>query len=297
MKIVTGRKFIGTLLLATTSIMWGVSYLFTKVAVNDIPPMTLALFRFIIAYLILFPAARKSKVKLMGKAHFYAAMSGLSGIMLYFFFENNGLKFTSPSDASLIVSSAPILTMIVFDIWKKKFDLLEYLGSAVAFLGIFFVIYGGQFSEGSSVKGNILAFGAAASWAVYTYFFEKISSGSIKATTETILWGMLFIAPLSLLEIFSGKYQLVFSSSAISGILYLGIFASAVGYFMWGEGIRLWGGKAATLWVYTIPIFTVLSDILFFRNIPSIYFYVGAALAAIGMIITAARQLKNTSKK
>lgn len=296
MKIISSRKFVGTLLLATTAVMWGVSYLFTKVAVNDIPPMTLAFLRFVIAYLILIPATRKSRIKLKGKAHFYAAVSGFTGVMLYFFFENNGLRYTSASDASLIVSSAPILTMIVFDILKKRFDLLEYFGSILAFLGIFFIIYGGQFNEGSSVKGNFMAFGAAVSWAVYTYFFDKISNGSIRATTETILWGMLFIFPLSVFEILSGKYLISFSSSAISGILYLGIFASAIGYFMWGEGIRLWGGKAATLWVYTIPIFTVLSDILFFKNIPSGYFYGGAALVASGMIISVIRQFNHKSE-
>ena len=40
-------------------------------------------------------------------------------------------------------------------------------------------------------------------------------------------------------------------------------FASALGYIMWNKGIDLWGGKAATLWVYTIPVFTVIADIVF----------------------------------
>ena len=288
------NKFLGSLLLGSTAIMWGISYIFTKVAVRSIPPMILALLKFLGAFLVILPAAKRSRVRLIGKAHFYSAMSGLTGITFYFFFENHALKYTSASDASLIVSSAPILTMILYDVWMKRFDLFEYLGSILAFSGIFFVIYGGQFTEVSSVKGNFMAFGAAASWATYTYFFERIGSGSIRATAETILWGMLFIAPMSLYEILSADNNLLFPASAVSGVLYLGVLASAIGYYMWGKGIQLWGGKAATLWVYSIPVFTVLSDIFFFRNFPSRYFYLGALLVSGGIIISVILQFRKT---
>jgi len=280
------RRILGGILLGLTAIIWGISYVFTKVAVENIPPMTLAMFRFSLAIIVLLPFARQSKIKLSGKAHLYSALAGLFGITSYFFFENTALKYTSPSDASLIVSSAPLLTILLYDLRRRRFELAEYLGAILAFSGIAVLIYGGQFSRYSSVTGNLLAFGAAASWTAYTVFFERIAGSALKGVVETMAWGLAFIFPLSLIEILRSSVFLSVPFAAITGIVYLGIFASALGYFLWGRGIELWGGKASTLWIYTIPIFAALSDVLILKNTPSLFFYFGAAFVACGMLVS-----------
>lgn len=280
------RRILGGILLGLTAIIWGISYVFTKVAVENIPPMTLAMFRFSLAIIVLLPFARQSKIKLSGKAHLYSALAGLFGITSYFFFENTALKYTSPSDASLIVSSAPLLTILLYDLRRRRFELTEYLGAILAFSGIAVLIYGGQFSRYSSVTGNLLAFGAAASWTAYTVFFERIAGSALKGVVETMAWGLAFIFPLSLIEILRSSMVLSVPFAAITGIVYLGIFASALGYFLWGRGIELWGGKASTLWIYTIPIFAALSDVLILKNTPSLFFYFGAAFVACGMLVS-----------
>jgi len=81
-----------------------------------------------------------------------------------------------------------------------------------------------------------------------------------------------------------------FSQGAVRGILFLSVFASALGYIMWNKGINLWGGKAATLWVYTIPVFTIIADILFLKNSPSLMFFSGSALIGIGMLVVISRE-------
>jgi drug/metabolite transporter (DMT)-like permease len=222
-------------------------------------------------------------------------MAGFFGITAYFFFENYGLSLTNAADASLIVSTAPILTILLYDILLKKFDYLEYLGGGTAFIGLILIIYSGSFTQGASVTGNLLSFGAALSWAAYTYFYEKIRNSSIWTTLEVILWGLVFSLPFSLFETLILKKPVSFSSGAVIGIIYLGLFASALGYILWNRGINLWGGKAATLWVYTIPIFTALADIVFLRNFPSWLFYIGAGFIASGMIIVVLREFRKVS--
>ncbi|MBN2219507.1 MAG: DMT family transporter [Kosmotogaceae bacterium] len=286
----TERRSLGLIVLATTAVIWGGSYIFTKVAVNSLPPMLLAFLRFAIAIAILFPISSNRRGSFNTVDHKNAALAGLSGITFYFFFENYGLTMTNPADASLIVSTAPILTILLYDLIRKKYDPVEYLGGLVAFSGLSVIIYSGRFADGSSVIGNLFSFGAAVSWAAYTYFYEKIHNSSIWTTLEIMLWGLLFSAPFALSEIFLFKKPVVFSFSAVSGILFLGIFASALGYIMWNKGIDLWGGKAATLWVYTIPVFTVIADIVFLGNSPSMLFIVGSALVAAGMLLVIGRE-------
>ncbi|AKI96914.1 DMT family transporter [Kosmotoga pacifica] len=273
-------RAVATVFLATTSVMWGISYLFTKVAVQSLPPMVLALLRFVLAILILFPLSMKEHKKLIFR--FSTMMAGVFGVTLYFLFENYGLKYTSPSDASIIVSSAPILTLIFYDVLHRKFDFLEYAGTIVAFIGVALIIYGGKFTESSSIVGNLLAFGAAISWTGYTFFFDRANDSSLTANVEVMLWGILFILPFAVFEIFTTE-RINISLQAITGVLYLGIFASALGYFLWGKGIHMWGGKAATLWVYTIPIFTILGDVFVLHYKPGLHFILGATAVATGM--------------
>jgi drug/metabolite transporter (DMT)-like permease len=288
----TDRRSLGLVILATTAVIWGGSYIFTKVAVSSLPPMLLAFLRFAIAVVILFPISLKKRGSFNTVDHKNAALAGLSGITFYFFFENYGLTMTNAADASLIVSTAPILTILLYDLIRKKYDLFEYLGGLVAFSGLSVIIYSGRFADGSSVTGNLFSFGAAVSWTAYTYFYEKIHNSSIWTTLEIMLWGLLFSAPFALSEILLFKRPVVFSFGAVSGILFLGIFASALGYIMWNKGIDLWGGKAATLWVYTIPVFTVIADIVFLGNSPSMLFFTGSALVGAGMLLVIGREYR-----
>lgn len=283
------KKAVATLFLAATSIMWGISYLFTKVAVQSLPPMLLAVMRFLIALAILYPLSLKEGKKL--KFRVSTMMAGIFGVTFYFLFENYGLKYTSPSDASIIVSAAPILTLIFYDVLHKKFDFFEYIGTIIAFIGVVLIIYNGKFSESSSVLGNFLAFGAAVSWTGYTFFFDRARDSSLTANIEVMFWGVVFSLPFATYELFMGANSIHFSPAAVSGVLYLGIFASALGYFLWGKGIHLWGGKAATLWVYTIPIFTIMGDILVLHYKPGPLFIIGTLAVSLGMITVILRQL------
>ncbi|KUK81607.1 MAG: DMT(Drug/metabolite transporter) superfamily permease [Mesotoga prima] len=286
----TKERSFGLVILAATAMIWGGSYIFTKVAVESLPPMLLAYIRFSIAVGILFPLSTRKRGSFRTVDHKNAALAGLFGITFYFLFENYGLTLTNASDASLIVSTAPILTIILYDVVTKRFDLLEYFGGLVAFAGLFVIIFSGRFSEGSSTVGNLLSFGAAVSWAAYTFFYEKIHNSSIWTTLEIMLWGLLFSSPLVVTEVFILNKPVEFSQGAVRGILFLGVFASALGYIMWNKGINLWGGKAATLWVYTIPVFTIIADILFLKNSPSLMFFSGSALIGIGMLVVISRE-------
>lgn len=108
-----------------------------------------------------------------------------------------------------------------------------------------------------------------------------------------MLWGLVFSLPLALVEVFLLGKPVSFSTGAVAGVIYLGLFASALGYILWNMGINLWGGKAATLWVYTIPIFTVVADVLFLKNVPSWLFFFGSALVGIGMVTVITREFRS----
>ncbi len=104
------------LLLALFAVLvWGVSFAVTRLAVQEIPPMALALLRFALASLFLWPwAARATKRVTVAAADRLPILGlGLSGVTFYFAFENFGLRHTTASHAALIVAVIPLGTELV----------------------------------------------------------------------------------------------------------------------------------------------------------------------------------------
>ncbi|MCL2473047.1 MAG: DMT family transporter, partial [Treponema sp.] len=106
----------------TASVLfWGFSFVSIKIAVAVIPPMTLGAIRFAMAMVFLFFIKRKyaKDEKIQKEDIPYLVGAGLTGVTLYFFFENNGVALIQASEASLIVATVPVITLIAEALGEK----------------------------------------------------------------------------------------------------------------------------------------------------------------------------------
>lgn len=108
------KRFWPLVAITVTSIMWGLSFLSIKVSVAVLPPMTLALSRFLMASLLLIIVLkwREPQTRLNRKDFPLMISAGVIGVTAYFYFENNGVKLTSASAASIIIATIPIVTLL-----------------------------------------------------------------------------------------------------------------------------------------------------------------------------------------
>ena len=99
----------------SVSILWGLSFLSTKVAVAGMPPMTLALARFVVAVVLLLALALGTHENLCIKLRDtpILALGGISGVTFYFLCENNGIALLTASESSMFIATIPVLTMLV----------------------------------------------------------------------------------------------------------------------------------------------------------------------------------------
>ena len=115
-------------------IIWGISYVSIKATLSEIPPITMALIRFMTASLILGMIIRKvePKAKLDKSDLPKMVLGGIFGITLYFILENIGVKFTTATNASLIVSVVPIITITLDVLFcHGKLSLIKLLGVSI----------------------------------------------------------------------------------------------------------------------------------------------------------------------
>ncbi len=259
------------------TIFWGASFVATKFVVNVFEPFPAALYRFLIALFILLPFTRKKKI-----ANINAFWSGFWGITMYFVFENTALRYTSPTNAAVIVSSVPLLYVLFTHVFHKvKTNKYHYLGSVLAFLGVALVILNGRMMKLNPL-GDILAFGAAISWVFYTHYVVRIKDVvGIDQTFSITFWGVVTLVPFSLLQNMQAKFEI----KSVSSLIYLGIVCSALGYLLWNKSIEVIGDRKTTNFIYFIPLVTVISEFVLMKSKPTIYNILGVTMLILGLYI------------
>lgn len=263
-------KLMANLAMLVTVTLWGMSFISIKTAVSEVPPITLALLRFMIASTILLIITRKVEptTKLQPNDLRKMIIAGFFGITLYFFFENTALRLTTASSAALITSIVPIVA-ITMDIlvFKTRVSFIKCIGILIAMSGAYLAITAnGQLDFSSQTFiGNLFVVGAMLSWSVYTLLnksFQGKYSG-LFLTTYQSLFGTMFLIPLSLFEY---KEWHFFSLTAFSNILFLAIGCSALGYFLYIYALSKLDVTITTLYLNLMCIIGVLGGHFFLQE-------------------------------
>lgn len=279
------------LLCLFTSIVWGTTFISTKVLLENIHPMKIMLIRFAICYFLLwlvYPRTEKIK-NLKDEALF--AITGFSGITLYYLFENMALLHTFASNASIIVSVAPMFTVIfsLFIYKKEKPGKNFFLGFAVAMAGIILVELNGSLVMKMSPYGDFLALLAAATYGIYAVFYKKISDRGyhcIMATRRIHFYGILFLLPFLWKEGYGIEPGLLKQPVILGNLLYLGVVASALCYLCWNYAIEVLGAVKTGVYIYILPAITMLTSAVILKEPINFLAILGCVLCIMGLVVS-----------
>lgn len=258
--------FLANLAILFTMLVWGTSFISTKIALVEIPPFTLAFIRFFITSILLYIIVRKldPHTKMTAVNAGKIAFAGFIGICVYFCFENVGIKLTTAANASLIVSITPILSIALnMAVFKARLSLLELIGVLVGLSGAYLTITANGNLDFSSAhfQGNLYMIGAIIAWAVYTILSKKLQTlhtGLFLVTWQTI-FATLFLIPFALTEY--REWQ-SFSLAAFSQVLYLAVICSGFGYFLYVYALKTLDVVLTTLYLNLVPIIGVITGYL-----------------------------------
>ena len=256
------EQAIANVLMMVVVLFWGASFISIKIAVAEIPPITMALLRFAIASVFLVGILKKvePQARLARKDIPFVGLGGIFGITLYFFFENTGVKLSTAANASLIVMVVPMIT-IVLDMlfFRSKMSGLKLAGVGIAVLGTYLSVTGHGEVDFSSAnfKGNLLVLGAMVTWALYTLINKSLQGkySGIVLTAYQTLFGTVCLVPLSLLEYESWR---VFSFTAFLHVLFLAVCCSVICYLLYLYVLKRLDVAVTTLYLNLVPVVGVL---------------------------------------
>jgi len=291
----------------SAAFFWGVSFIATTVIVEVLPPVNTALIRFLLAWLVLAILTKGKKPQGKLKDRFFG---GLWGITLYFIFENYALKYTSPTNVSLIISTIPLFNLIFLRVFSKvRIDKRHLTGSLIAFTGVAVVIIGDQFRLEVNPIGDLLTFGAVIAWLMYTHHVVQIEkqkalekkiygpADTLTLTRSITFWGFLMLIPSSLIEYVSHPfdYLILFTDwRIILSMLYLGLICSSLAYYFWNESIRKLGSRKTTNAIYIMPLITAVSQAIVLKDIPHTITIIGGVFVVAGLFYSESK--KGTQK-
>lgn len=274
-----------------TIIIWGTTFISTKVLLIDFQPVEILFFRFImglLALLVVYPHRLK---KMTGKQELTFAAAGLCGICLYYLLENIALTYTMASNVGVIISVAPFFTAILTHLFIKGEEKLRvnfFLGFAVAMVGIFLISFNGSKLE-LNPMGDLLALLAALVWACYSVLTKKISSfgyNTILTTRRVFIYGILFMIPALFLFDFELEFTRFSNPVYLLNIVYLGLGASALCFVTWNFAVKVLGAVKTSIYIYMVPVITIVTSVLILKEPLTILSVIGTLLAIIGLFLS-----------
>ena len=278
-----------------TIVVWGTTFISTKVLLTEFKPVEILLFRFIIGYLtllLLSPCRLKVKGRRQEMTFFLA---GLSGICLYYLMENIALTYTMASNVGVIISIAPFFTAILSHLFMKSEEKMRvnfFIGFVVAMVGIVLISFNGSKLELNPV-GDLLAVLAAFVWACYSILTKKIGSFGypvILATRRTFFFGILFMIPALFFFDFKIGIKRFADVKCLLNIFYLGLGASAICFVTWNIAVKVLGAVRTSVYIYMVPVITVITSVVILKEPVTWVSAVGTVLAIVGLFISEYRE-------
>lgn len=267
---------------------------------NEIPPITLAFWRWAVALIIILPFSighiirQKDLIKQNWKILSLLAYFSVTNFSICIYL---ALKSSTVTTTVLINSMTPIFIVIVS--WlglKERINLRQAIGIAVSLAGLIFIITGGNLSSLAAVqfsRGDMWTISAGIGWALYSVLQKKcpLELNSLTFLATTIIIGTIFIFPFYVWEISTGK-RMIFSQAAIISIIYVALFASILAYIFWNKSIQIIGANKTGIFIHLMPVFSIILAIIFLDETLKGFHIKGTVLIFLGIFLTTANKIK-----
>jgi drug/metabolite transporter (DMT)-like permease len=247
-------------------IVWGASFIATKLALRDLAPVTVVWLRFLIGIVILGFAVRIRHQFSVPKRQewFYLAILGFLGITFHQWLQSTALVTVQASTTAWVITTSPVFIAILSWLFlREKLDWRQITGIILAAVGVLLVVSRGNikglFSGTFGTQGDILILISALNWAVFSILssrgLKKYQPAQMMFFVMTIGW--LFTSILFFTGGGFGDIRHITWTSFL-GICFLGIFCSGLSYVAWYDGLQALSATQIGVFIYLEPLVAMI---------------------------------------
>lgn len=279
-----------TLAALSAQIIFGFSFMFTKVALNYATPMTVIANRYMVALFGMIVSLLITKNKISISKNFWKlVIMAMFQPVMYFIFECFGIKHTTSSFSSVMISLIPVISMLcgIF-ILKEKPSYVQYVFTVISVLGVTVMAYSGTIEGTVTLPGVVLLFGAVMSSVFYNILSRKLSAefSVTERTFAMTIIGTVCFTLISFAENISNPMMLISSfanKQYMVSIIYLGIFSSVVAFYMLNYANTYLPVAKTTVFSNFTTVVSVAAGAIILKEKLTIISWIGAFLIIVGV--------------
>ncbi|MBO8160226.1 MAG: EamA family transporter [Thermosipho sp. (in: Bacteria)] len=265
------------------SIIFGLSFLFTKNALDYTTPMNFIALRFMIAsaFMIFLYALKILKLRKINYGK--VLIVTLFQPILYFIFETYGLSLVPSSEAGILIASIPIfITFLSPFILKEQVHKVIYTFVFLSFFGVLIII--GLNKVRGNIAGDLLIMGAVFSAVFYNFTSRKLSKmyKPDEITFFMMINGFIFFSFFAFIKSELNFNDLLIPQVAISA-LYLGILSSSVAFFLVNYMLSKVNPTQSSIFANLTTIISVIAGAIFRKESIHINHIIGMTLIILGV--------------
>lgn len=279
--------------LVIANVIWGGASPIFKWSLTNIPPFTLAFWRFGLASLLLFPFVLKNFLKVKRSDLLKVFLFGLSGVTFNITFFFLGLELSPSINSAIIGTTQPIMLLLIGALFlKEKIETHELLGTLISFAGILTIIILPFLANG--FKGEIMALGnlffvLATLGAVGQAYFGKklfVKYETLPMTFWSFAIGTVSFLPFFVWENSNGSIWLSqLALPGFFGVIYGAFLSSALAYSLYDWGLSKIEASEAGIFTYLMPVTATALAVTFFGEKITSQFVWGAILIILGISV------------
>lgn len=272
------------------SVIWGVNFAVTKVALEDLSPLAFNALRFPMASVLLFLVLRRSgPVPMPKRGDLPAVLTlGLLGNLLYQFCFIFGLDRTTAANAALLLAGTPVVTaLLTAAVGQEHISPRVWFGVIATLAGVGLIVLGdaaGDPSNSGTMLGNLLMLGAILAWSFYTVGSRPLVDryGPVAVTAWTLWIGSAGLVLAGLRDLTNVDFG---SINAVTWgcVIYAGVMSIGVAYMFYYYGVSRVGNTRTGAYSNLVPVFALLAAWLWLNEAPTLFQVVGAAVIIGGV--------------
>ena len=270
--------------------MWGANFHLLTILLSSSHFIEAAFWRYLFAVITLFAITIKNLPNwrlfiINSKGIILTGVFGLLGFNLLLFW---GLNYTTPINASLILSLSPITTIAMSRaFFKSKITSWQLTGTLLGIYGVVFLISKGQLaglSWNNISKGDFLMLLAMVLASCYHIGIKKFMVNISNKQFTLLTHLVCFAGILPLLPVLSIPASLNHPLDFWMAALLFGVLGTALTFFLWNKGVEAIGPDKASIYINIVPIATASIAIVLGEQI-SRFHYVSGLFILTGLVV------------
>ena len=292
--------YLASIYLFCATLFWAGNFIIGKAAsINEIPPISLNLYRWLIAWFVLLPFTYKEliqKKEYILKNFGIFIILGMTAVSIFNSALFYSLQFTQVITGVLMISVVPVMIIFFSALLKiEKTNIFQIFGVALSLTGVVFIITKADIEILKNLdfnRGDLTMLIAMFSWSIYSALLKKkkYELSQITLLQVVIGFGVIILIPFYFIDINIGN-EIKFDMPFFLILTYVIFFPGLISFFLWIKGVGLIGANRAGVYLHLMPILGAIMAMIIFDEKIMFYHFVGAIFIVSGIVLSNRKKL------